>query len=282
MKALGRENIDEVIKLSEDYKVDSKPSISFAAIDYPYFALIPLIYWGGDIIISNILPSEVEMHGGRSEAGTVVEEHRTEVFTVPAPPPPPPQIFTPPPPPPPQNFEEVQETTIIEQHRSPSPARSMRSHRSHSHAPHHHHHGSGPIVIDAGPRDESTFIERKREVIERSDPIPVGPLALALPAERHRSKDERAIRAEIKALEAEKEALRAEKRADKEMRKADRLRREGRASETDLVIYDRERYDGPSEEVTLVRRERISEPEGGVRIEKDKKGRMAISVPKYV
>lgn len=233
------------------------------------------------------------MHGGRSEAGTVVEEHRTEVFTVPAPPPPPPQafnhhqppqVFAPPPPPAPQNFE-VQETTIIEQHRSPSPARSTisnRSRRSHSHASHHHHHHGSPVVIDAGPRDESTFIERKREVYERSDPIPVGPLALAIPNERHRSKDERSIRAEIKALEAEKEALRAEKRADKEMRKADRIRREGRASETDLVIYDRERYDGPSEEVTLVRRERISEPEGGVRIEKDKKGRMAISVPKYV
>jgi hypothetical protein len=229
---------------------------------------------------------EVDMHGGRSEAGTVVEEHRTEVFTIPAPgpPPPPPQSFAPPPPPSltPHNLEVIKDTTIIEQHRSPSPARSTRSHRSHSHSTHHHHHHGGPIVIDAGPRDESTFIETKREIIERSDPIPVGPLALALPAERHRSKDERAIRAEIKALEAEKEALRAEKRAEREMRKADRIRREGRHSETDLVIYDSERYDGPSEEVTLVRREKYVEPEGGVRIEKDKKGRMAISVPKYV
>ncbi|TVY27330.1 hypothetical protein LHYA1_G002968 [Lachnellula hyalina] len=246
MKALGRENIDEVIKLSEDYKVD-----------------------------------KVEMHGGRSQAGTMVEEHRTEVFTVPAPaPPPPPPQFYAPPPPPPQEID-IKETTIIEQHRSPSPARSTRSHRSHSRS---HYHPSGPVIIDAGPRDESTFVERKREIIERSDPIPVGPLALALPAERHRSKDERSIRAEIKALEAEKEALRAEKRAEKEMRKADRIRRgghSGRVSETDLVIYDRER-DRYDEEVTLVRREKVSEPEGGVRIEKDKKGRMAISVPKYV
>ncbi|TVY37584.1 hypothetical protein LOCC1_G006042 [Lachnellula occidentalis] len=245
MKALGRENIDEVIKLSEDYKVD-----------------------------------KVEMHGGRSEAGNVYEEHRTEVFTIPAPAPAPPQIYAPPPPPP-QEID-IRETTIIEQHRSPSPARSTRSHRSHSRS---HHHG-GPVIIDAGPRDESTLVERKREIIERSDPIPVGPLALALPAERHRSKDERSIRAEIKALEAEKEALRAEKRADKEMRKADRIRHKGhssRTSETDLVIYDRERdrYERIDEDVTLVRRERVSEPEGGVRIEKDKKGRMSISVPKY-
>lgn len=279
MKALGRENIDEVIKLSEDYKVDSKPLFFFSPLFYPNlhdienrrvsFSLTPRLFL-----------SEVEMHGGRSEAGTVVEEHRTEVFTVPAPPPP--QIYAPPPPPPQE--VDIKETTIIEQHRSPSPARSTRSHRSHSRS--HHHHG-GPVIIDAGPRDESTFVERKREIIERSDPIPVGPLALALPAERHRSKDERSIRAEIKALEAEKEALRAEKRAEKEMRKADRIRRgghSGRASETDLVIYDRERdrYEGVNEEVTLVRRERVSEPEGGVRIEKDKKGRMAISVPKYV
>jgi hypothetical protein len=183
------------------------------------------------------------MSGARSEAGTVVEEHRTEVFTVPAPPPPPGQL------------EVVTDTKVTEIHRSPSPARS-----------HHHHHG-GPIIIDAGPREES-------------DPIPVGPLALALP-ERHRSKDERAIRAEIKALEAEKDALRAEKRADREMRKADRIRRGARSSEGELVLYDRETVER-GDEVTLVRRERVSEPEGGVRIEKDKKGRMSISVPKYI
>lgn len=210
------------------------------------------------------------MSGGRSEAGTVIEEHRTEVFTAAAPPPPPPGWI---PPPPPGNLEVVTDTKIVETHRSPSPARS--------HHGHHHHH-DGPIIIDAGrPREESTFIETRRETIERSDPIPVGPLALAIP-DRHRSKDERAIRAEIKALEAEKEALRAEKRADREMRKADRLRRGARASEGELVLYDRETIERPGEEVTLVRRERISEPEGGVRIEKDKKGRMAISVPKYI
>lgn len=196
------------------------------------------------------------MSGGRSEAGTIVEERRTEVFTVPAPPPPPPGWI---PPPPPGNLEVVTDTKITEIRRSPSPARSHHSH--------HHHHG-GAVIIDAGPREES-------------DPIPVGPLALALP-ERNRSKDERAIRAEIKALEAEKEAIRAEKRADRELRKADRIRRGGRASEGELVLYDRETIERGGEEVTLVRRERVSEPEGGVRIEKDKKGRMAISVPKYI
>ena len=222
-------------------------------------------------LTSYLVGAEVEMSGGRSEAGTVIEEHRTEVFAAPAapylPPPPPGWI----PPPPPGNLEVVTDTKIVEHHRSPSPARSHRS----------HHHG-GPVIINAGPglHEESAFVERRTETVERSDHIPIGPLAL-VPTERHRSKDERAIRAEIKALEAEKEALRAEKRADREMRKADRIRRGGRASEGELVLYDRETIERGGEEVTLVRRERVSEPEGGVRIEKDKKGRMAISVPKY-
>jgi len=97
-----------------------------------------------------------------------------------------------------------------------------------------------------------------------------------------RYKDENAIRAEIKALEAEKEALRAEKRAERELRKAARINREGHSSKrNDLVLYETERYNTPEEEYTLVRRERIEEPEGSVRIEKDKKGRMGISVPNY-
>lgn len=199
LKALGRENIDEVIKLSEDYKVSEK--IEFEKIS-------------------------------RSEGGTVIEERREEVYTRPVPSP---AIYTIPPPP--GNLEIIRDTKIIE-------------------GGHHHHHGN-PIIIDAGP-------------VETSDPIPVGPLALALPVSR--TKDERAIRAEIKALEAEREALRAEKRADREIRKADRIRREGRVSEGDLVLYERERIDTPSEEYTVVRRERIEEPEGGVRIEKDRKG----------
>lgn len=230
------------------------------------------------------------MSGGRSEAGTVVEERRTEVFTVPAPPAPPPSSnWVPPPPPPgwvppPQSVhgssvhgggtEIIQETKIVDVHRSPSPAMSHRSH--------HHHHHENPIILNAGPgpREETTYV--KNEYIERSDPVPIGPLALALPAERHRVTSERSIRAEIKALEAEKEALKAQKRADRELRRADRYRGE-RVSETDLVVYDRERYDTVGEEVTtLVRRERIEEPEGGVKIVKDKKGRMSISVPKYI
>jgi hypothetical protein len=194
--------------------------------------------------------SEVEIVAARSEAGTVIEERRTqEVFTVPSPPPQ-------------QPVEIVKETKFVEATRSPSP-------------PRHHHHN--PIIIEGGrPREESTLVERHRDIHESSDPIPVGPLALALPHERHHTRDERAIRAEIRALEAEKESLRAHRRHHS------RHSRSGRASESDLVLYERDIYERPGEEVTLVRREKISEPEGGVRIEKDRKGRMTISVPKYL
>ena len=263
MKALGRENIDEVIKLSEDYKSSESKSTFLFPSPLPL-----LLYPNPPPLVETSLTTylvgpEVEMSGGRSEAGTLIEERRQEVFTVP---PPPPGWVAPPgwvPPPPPQNFEVITDTKIVE-HRSPSPARSHVSHHSHHH---------GPVIIDA--------VERKTEVIERSDSIPIGPLALAAPRARSHSRDERAIRAEIKALEAEKEALKAEKRADREIRRADRYRREGRASEGELVLYERDRLEIPGEEVTLVRREKITEPEGGVRIEKDKKGRMSISVPKY-
>lgn len=100
---------------------------------------------------------------------------------------------------------------------------------------------------------------------------------------RSTSRDERVILDEIRALEAEKEALRAERRADREMRKADRLRRGARHSDGDLVLYEQtDTYERiPTGDVTIVKKEYI-EPEGGVKIIKDKKGRMAITVPKYL
>lgn len=199
---------------------------------------------------------EHEMHGARSEAGTVIEE-RHEVFTVPAPPAPMAHF---PPPPPPAPVQIIEDTKIVEHHGPPQ------------------HHHEPPVIIDARPHEETTFVERTRDVYERSNPVPVGPMALALSPHNHRA-NERDIRAEIKALEAEKEALRAEKRAEREMRKADRIRREGR--EGDMVLYERDRYETANEDVTIVRRERVEESDGGVRIEKDKKGRMSISVPKY-
>jgi hypothetical protein len=172
----------------------------------------------------------------------VIRETTHEIVTAPAAP----QIVQP-------SLEVVSDTKIIET-RSVSPS------------PHHHHHHSNPIIIEAGrPRDEY------------SDAIEVGPLALVRPHShsRHSSRDDRAVRAEIAILEAEK----ARRYADKEVRRVHHSH-SGRSSETELVLYERDSYGGPSEEITLVRRER--EPDVGVRIEKDKKGRMSISVPKYI
>ncbi|KAI9051221.1 hypothetical protein LZ554_005322 [Drepanopeziza brunnea f. sp. 'monogermtubi'] len=202
-KALGRENIDEVIKLSEDYRVADE---------------------------------KAQMSGARSEAGTIIEE-RHEVFTVP----PPPASVAPSVPPP----------------APPAPAESVAPPSHHSHS--HHggsQYGGEPVIINSGPGPREEVYER-REVYESN-----GPLTLAVRPHDHR-KDERAIRAEIKALEAEKEALRAQKRADRELRKADRLRSHGRSSESDLVLYERDRFERNGEEVTMVRTERIEEPEGG-------------------
>lgn len=137
-------------------------------------------------------------------------------------------------------LDEVFEKTTFER-RGLSPGRSHISHgRSRSVGP--------PVIVDApGPV----------EIIGRSH---AGPLVVI--GDR-RSKDDRVIRAEIKALEAEREALRAEQKAQLELERADRIRR------GDLVVY---------EERDIVRRER--EPDGGVEIKKDKKGRMSIVVPR--
>lgn len=118
-----------------------------------------------------------------------------------------------------------------------------------------------PVIVDV-----------RRE--EYSDDIPVGPLALVKSDHRHRSRSRshREIRSEIRDLErqlerdrkrhSDRDLLRAERQSDRELVKAERL------STGELVLFE--------EQV-----EKIEEPRRGVRIEKDKKGRMSISVPKY-
>lgn len=212
-KALGRENIDEVIKLSEVYKVESKSPLGREE--------------------HGLKMSEIEMSGGRSEAGE-------------APPPPPAGEITMMPPPPPSHHpheEEFVKTTTIER-REVSPARSHRS------------------VSVGAPR----IVHEERRIYEERGP----PEHMQLVTQPFGRKGEREIRAEIKALEAEKEALKAERRADRELRKADRIRNEGRES-GELILYE--------EDTKIVRRNSRRESEG-VRIEKDKKGRMKLSVPK--
>ncbi|KAK2601991.1 hypothetical protein QQS21_004417 [Conoideocrella luteorostrata] len=219
-KALGQDNIDELLKLSEEYiKADQEVAIA------------------------------------RSSAGTVVEERieerREEVFERPAPPPPPPAPVTIPAPPPPapivvpppargpvimeagpprttETVEYVDKTVI----RESSPTRSSSSWDSgshHHHHRHHHHHDDGALVV--------------------------------VPRSRSRSRSRRDIRAEIKALEREL-VHRPKGEIEREVVRTERL------PNGELVVYE--------EEVERT----IARPKPP-RIEKDKKGRMSISVPKY-
>jgi hypothetical protein len=167
------------------------------------------------------------MSGGRSDAGTVIDERCEEIIREG----------------PQHGHGEVIEKTTFERRELSPPSHHIVHGRSRSVGP-------APVIIDThGPV----------EIVNRSNHIPIGPLVLL--GDR-RSKDDHVIRAEIKALEAEREALRAEQKAQLEFDRADRIRR------GELVVYEERE----------IRRER--EPDGGVQIKKDKKGRMSIVVPR--
>lgn len=170
-----------------------------------------------------------------------MEERVTEIYAVP---PPPPVIHTAAPvvAAPPAPYEVVNTTTLV---RDVSPVRSHRSYSTSTTS-------RTPLIIEAQQR-------------EYSGEIPVGPLALV--ADRRR--DDTTIKMEIARLEAERELIRRDRHhhhhhshsPSRELVRAERL------STGELVLYE--------EQV-----EKIEEPRRGVRIEKDKKGRMSISVPK--
>lgn len=83
---------------------------------------------------------------------------------------------------------------------------------------------------------------------------------------------------EIARLEQERELLRPERRHHRHHSHS-RHRSHSHSTERELVSAERL----PTGELVLYEEqvERIEEPRRGVRIEKDKKGRMSISVPKY-
>ncbi|KAI1416441.1 hypothetical protein F5Y13DRAFT_117529 [Hypoxylon sp. FL1857] len=224
-KALGQQNIDDLLKLSEDYK-----------------------------------KSEQEIAAARSVPGGVIEERREEVFTIPPPPAPapPPVIHTAAPVAPAQAPVEVVKETFIRETSPTRSTRSARSHRSHSTST-----TRTPVVIEA------------REPREYSDEVAVGPLALI--GDRRRTEKE--IKMEIARLEAERDLLRPERRHHHHHHSHSRHRSHSHSTERELVAAERL----PTGELVLYEEqvERIEEPRRGVRIEKDKKGRMSISVPKY-
>ncbi|KXT08637.1 hypothetical protein AC579_6560 [Pseudocercospora musae] len=226
--ALEKEQIDEVIQISETYKNGEKKKIyrfeekieeGIPAPPVGEHEEIHRTEWinpptviarrGSPSAKSSI--SQVPRSRSRrpSSPGTYVEKRET-IIEESAPPPPPP-------PPAPEFYEEKK--TIIEE-RSPS---------------HHRHAGS-----------------------------------LVLADREHRS--DRDINAEIRFLEQERRALRLEREAEQKRDLALRLR-ERPEEDFQLVEYrDRSR---PRQELVIYERERTP-PRNVVRVEKDRKGRMAL------
>lgn len=185
----------------------------------------------------------------------------------------------------------VREWDALKVERSPSPARSHRSHRSRSrhHSHSHSRRASSPVFkeevfekkeireMSPGARSSRSrrpssphgteIIEKRREIIEddrdESSSIHAGPLALVLP-ERHR-KSEKDLSAEIRALEAERRALKLEREVDRERSRGDR----------EIILRGDREYiiEGPRREVIVER-----PPEEVVEVKKDRKGRMSLVV----
>ena len=254
-KALGQHNIDELLKLSEDYKQSKympEPS--------------PLETKGVDGC-----SGDQEVTDARSSAGDIAEERRSEPPLAPAPimpppsasyAPPPPASHIPPPPPASYGPPSAAAHSPVPVAMPPPPAPAPIVIPPPPPPP-------APVVVDAGPgvrfdRDYSPSRASSAGGYDHSGPVP-GPLALAERPRSH-SRSGREIRDEIRTLERElayrPKGQVIESSGNREIVKAERL------PNGELVIYE--------EEVEKV----ISGPKPP-RIEKDKKGRMSISVPKY-
>ncbi|KAI9747602.1 MAG: hypothetical protein M1835_002029 [Candelina submexicana] len=272
-KALGKEHIDEIIRVSKElkesggavesrttYMIEAPPAEPLApppppqsvhsfhpppppqSIHSPPPPPQPEV-----ITLPPPPPPEVIYMPAPGQHQPEIVERRTEIIT--SPPPPPPSNFSSPPPPPvmpmpvPMDHqvpESVANWDVISHHSNQPPPR----HRSHSQGAQSHqsHHTSRR-------RSHSRRRKGDREVVaEKEESNKMGfPLSLALPDRR---KNEQDIKAEIRALELEKKALKQEREADKHERKADRYRE---------AEYSTERRDS-----------------GSVKIEKDRKGRLSM------
>ncbi|KAH8176919.1 sulfatase domain-containing protein [Sarocladium implicatum] len=207
-KALGQHNIDELLKLSEDYK-----------------------------------QSDQEVADARSSAGDIAEERRTEPTVVPAalPPPPPASHIPPPPPashippPPPASYgppPAAAPSPVAVPPPAPAPAPIVIPPPPPPPA---------PVVVDAGPgvrfdRDYSPSRASSVSGYDHSGPVP-GPLALAERPRSH-SRSGREIRDEIRMLERElayrPKGQVIESSGNREIVRAERL------PNGELVIYEEE------------------------------------------
>ncbi|KAK4099471.1 hypothetical protein N658DRAFT_508710 [Parathielavia hyrcaniae] len=242
-KALGQHNIDDLLKLSDDYK-----------------------------------KSELELITARSSAGDLIEERverRTEIYegaaALPAPHPAPvapgngPIIVDAHPP---QQPVEVVKTTVI---RDASPSRYTTTSYDNTTS---YDTASSYDTYTTTTSSPTVVYDRSRE---ESGHVPVGPVVLAGHRHRHSHGHRHDVyetddlRSEIRHLEkqlARRERSRHRSRHRSMSRGGEMVRAE-RLSTGELVLYD--------EEVELVQ-----EPtRAGPRIEKDKRGRLSISVPRY-
>jgi hypothetical protein len=258
--ALGQKNIDDLLKLSDDYKKSklAAPCSQNTKANRP---------------------GELEIVTARSSAGDIIEErieHRTEIYegaaalppTAPAA-----QVIT----------GGGNGPVVIE-----------------ANPPHHHHHPHHPVdvvkttvVRDVSPSRYTTSSydtydttssydtytsgaptiihdSRSREV---SGHVPVGPVALASHhhhthhRDRHDAYETDDLRSEIRHLE--KQIARRERSRHRSLSRGGELVRAERLSTGELVLYEEET-------------ELVQEPtRGGPRLERDKRGRMSISVPRF-
>lgn len=224
LKALGQENIDELLKVSEEFK-----------------------------------KGELELAAARSAAGNLLEERREEIYTIPPPPPPVIPVAVPPPPPPPAAAPAPAPVVVAPPPPPPPAPVEVVPPPPPPPAP-----VKTEVVKETVIRDVSPG--RGAPVVYESSEVDIGPLAVA----RHRSqsRSNREIRAEIKALEAEMRDTRISKRHPSRHRHDRDIVHAERMSDGALVLFEE-------------RVEKVEEGHRGLRIEKDKKGRMAISVPKY-
>ncbi|RYP04655.1 hypothetical protein DL764_004317 [Monosporascus ibericus] len=237
-KALGQENIDDVLKLSEDYK-----------------------------------KAELEVLAARSSHAA--EDRREDVFTIPPQAPAVPVITTAPPPPAPAGYAAAPAPGGYAVAAAPAPApavpvaeyvtRDLSPSRSSRTTRHRRSRSTSTATTST-----STSTSYRDPVLVDAYPWEVGSHAPAagpvmLVDDRYRT--DRDIKMEIAQLEAERDLMKRERRRHRSRHHRSRSRstaggelvRAERLPTGELVLYE--------EEV-----ERIEEPRRGVRIEKDKKG----------
>lgn len=204
------------------------------------------------------------MSAARSSAGDIIEERHKEVVVYPGPPPPQPQVtFAPPPQPtyaqapapapmivnaaPPQQQQPVEfvNTTTTRVVRDVSPARTVSSYTT----------GTSYDTYTTGTSDTTaTYTQQQQPYIMNAQPqyaygqgppqMAMVPVTTTVDKVRHRSRS------------------RHHRHSSRDIARAERL------PNGELVLF----------EETV---ERIEEPNRGVRLEKDKRGRMSISVPRH-